>query len=603
MRVPADPGERHSSPEKLAGAHGADRQRRVRVALAVLVCSALVLANHPPAAALAADGNGNYTQILCANPASGEGLGLSAMPEGLSNPASAVTWQITSSSVQCPAGPLRADDGIRLAVGLTAGYPQGTWSALLYQAPANVTINGGTIYRAERAEGPDNGFMGIDQQGGDYSSLYSLPRNDQDSGDWFAGNIAQRGTFAAPFSPGNGENLTISPEAGHWDVNATCDPNGNDNGTCPLAAGQWEYRLFAGVISLHADQDPQASNITGSLVSDPVLRASESISFSASDAGPGLAYIRFLLDGTTVRSQLLDPNSGHCVPIPGTDAYTWAYQVPCKTSLGGRTYSLDTTALANGPHRIQVLIEDAAGNSSIVLDRSVEIGNSPSGAAWASQPLLQPAIAGPANGVPASEGARLHLDGATVLTRRYSRSALTLRGSLADATGRPIAGAQLDVLESSSAGVRVIGHATSTTQGNFTAHVPSGASRALLVAYRAFASDIAYAAQASLSESVLAGVRLWVTPRQTGATGTIILSGRVLGRVPRSGVLVELLVRYQGSWEPFRDPRTDATGRFRVRYRFQGAVGRFPFRARVPGGQAAYPYADGQSTPVAVLSG
>ena len=80
-----------------------------------------------------------------------------------------------------------------------------------------------------------------------------------------SGNVAARGTFTTPFSPENVVNLTISPDGGHWDVNATCDPNGNNNSSCTLTAGQWEYRIFGGEISLNAPHDPQASNIAGPL--------------------------------------------------------------------------------------------------------------------------------------------------------------------------------------------------------------------------------------------------------------------------------------------------------------------------------------------------
>ena len=105
------------------------------------------------------------------------------------------------------------------------------------------------------------------------------------------------------------------------------------------------------------------------------LRSTESITFSATDEGPGLAYVKLLVDGTVVQSQIIDTNGGHCIPVPGHDAYTWAYQVPCKTSVGGRTYSLDTALLPNGLHHIQVIIEDAAGNQSEVLNRMVTTEN------------------------------------------------------------------------------------------------------------------------------------------------------------------------------------------------------------------------------------
>jgi hypothetical protein len=358
----------------------------MRLAYLVVLCSFLLVT---PARALPSDGGGNYTQILCADPSSGEGLGITGMPEGLTNPASTILWQITTSQVNCASGAMSSGRGVPMSVGFSTTYAQGTWAALLYQAPTNVTINAGNIYRAEKAEGANSGFMGIIQQGGDYSSLYALPRNCCDQGDWFVGNVASRGTFATPFSPSNLVELTISPDGGHWDVNATCDPNGNNNSSCTLSSGQWEYRIFGGAISLHAANDPQASNITGGILTDTPLRANESVTFSATDQGPGLAYVDLLVDGTPVQSSTIDTNSGRCSPVPGHDPYTWAYEVPCKTSVGGRTYELNTALVHDGTHHVQVLIEDAAGNKSIVADRTVQTNNAPS-------ILTSPAISGTA---------------------------------------------------------------------------------------------------------------------------------------------------------------------------------------------------------------
>jgi hypothetical protein len=345
--------------------------------IAVAACLLMLLIPAASVFALPADGGGNYTQILCADPASEEGLGISGMPEGLTNPASIATWQVATSEVNCSSGHMLPGRGVPMAVGQGNTYAQGTWSALLYQAPAGVTINGGSIYRAEKAEGEHNGFMGIIQQGGEDNVLYSLPRNPVDQGDWYVGNVASRGTFAWPFSPENLVNLTVSPDASHWDVNATCDPDGNNNSSCTLVTDQWEYRIFGGEVSLNAVNDPEASNIAGPLTSETPLRGGESITFSATDQGPGLAYVKLLVDGQSVQSQIIDTNDGHCIPVPGHDAYTWAYQIPCKTSVGGRTYELDTGALPDGTHHVQVIIEDAAGNQSVVLDRTVASDNAP----------------------------------------------------------------------------------------------------------------------------------------------------------------------------------------------------------------------------------
>lgn len=586
----------------------ADRSGHARRALLAGVIGAVLLALAAPATAAAVppNGAGNYTQVLCANPTTGEGLGLPGMPEGLSNPASIDLWQTTVAEVNCGTGTITASRGVPMRVGFSTTYGQGTWAALLYQAPPDAAINGGTIYRAEKAEGPNNGFMGIIQQGGEYNVLYSLPRNCCDQGDWFAGNVAARGTFSVPFAPENVVNLTISADGGHWDVNATCDPNGNNNSSCTLTAGQWEYRIFGGEISLHAAHDPQASNISGPLVTDSPLRGTESVTFSASDEGPGLAYLKVLVDGAVAQSQIMDTNDGHCIPVPGHDAYTWAYQEPCKTSLGGRTYSLNTGSLPNGLHHVQVIIEDAAGNQSEILSRTVTIENPGVGSLGTLPgPGSSLVLAGVPNGANAAADAELRLGVPGRIARPFGRRALRIPGRLVNASGQPIAGATLDVLQQIAGAGRSerVARARTATNGSFVASVPAGPSRLIEVAYRAWTGAAGYAAEAKVLESVHAGVKLAVSPSRTVPEGTITLSGRVEGTVPRQGVVVDLLVHYRGRWEPFRTPRTDSRGRFRVVYQFEGGVGRFPFRALAFSGQSGFPFSDGASGVVDVTTG
>jgi hypothetical protein len=578
--------------------------RQLTPLLAVLLL--LGIAVPGSAGALPSDGEGNYTQVLCANPATGEGLALSGMPEGLTNPASIDLWQTSAAEVNCGGGPMTSVRGVPMRVGFSTNYAQGSWSALLYQAPSGATINGGTIYRAEKAEGPNNGFMGIIQQGGEYNVLYSLPRNCCDQGDWFAGNVAARGAFAAPFSPENVVNLTISPDRGHWDVNATCDPNGNNDSDCTLSAGQWEYRIFGGEVSLHASRDPQASSVSGPLLTETPVRGSPSITFAATDEGPGLAYVKLLVDGAVVESQILDSNEGHCVPVTGRDAYTWAYQVPCKTSLGGRSYALNTTGLPNGTHHIQVVIEDAAGNRSEVLNRTVPVENpgaGPLGAPPGTGPQLL--LPGSPNGSNASARAQLRLGVSSTVTRPFRRRALRVPGRLLNDAGEPISGATLEVIQRAvgARGSELVGHASTSANGSFVAHVAGGPSRVIQIGYRPSTGAAGYAAEAKVHESVLAGVALDVTPRRTGSEGAITLSGHVEGPIPPQGAIVDLLVHYRGRWEPFRTPRTNAKGYFRVRYEFEGGIGRFPFRAEVPGGQEGFPFASGESRVVDVSTG
>ena len=572
----------------------------------MVACSLLLgLLAPATASALPSDGGGNYTQILCANPATGEGLGLSGMPEGLSNPASIDLWQSTAAEVNCGTGPMTSSRGVPMRVGFSTTYAQGTWSALLYQAPSGAMINGGTIYRAEKAEGPNNGFMGIIQQGGEYNVLYSLPRNCCDQGDWYVGNVAARGTFAVPFSPGNLVNLTISPEGDHWDVNATCDPNGNNNSSCTLTAGQWEYRIFGGEVSLHAPHDPQASNISGPLLTETPLRGTRSVTFSATDEGPGLAYVKVLVDGAVAQSQIIDTNDGHCIPIAGHDAYTWAYQVPCKTSLGGRTYSLNTAELSNGVHHIQVIVEDAAGNQSEVLNRTVAIENPGVGSLGALPGPGSVLLTGTPNGSNASANAQLRLGLSSRVSRPFGRRALRVPGRLVNEAGQPIAGATLEVIQrvTGTDHSELVARARTAANGSFVASVPAGPSRLIEVAYRASTGEAGYAAEAKVQESVRAGVLLDVSPHLTGPEGTIMLSGQVEGPVPRQGIVVDLLVHYRGRWEPFRTPRTNSRGRFHVLYQFEGGVGRFPFRALAFAGQSGFPFSSGESGVIDVTTG
>jgi len=153
-----------------------------------------------------------------------------------------------------------------------------------------------------------------------------------------------------------------------------------------------------------------------------------------------------------------------------------------------------------------------------------------------------------------------------------------------------------------SSATHVVAYAQTGANGTFVVGVPAGPSRLIDVAYRAFSADASYAAQAQVEESVSAGVRLKITPRRTSSEGAITITGTVQGPIPSRGTIVDLLVHYRGRWEPFRTPRTNANGRFRVVYQFEGGIGRFPFRAEVPTGQAGFPFASGYSRAVDVAT-
>lgn len=218
--------------------------------------------------------------------------------------------------------------------------------------------------------------------------------------------------------------------------------------------------------------------------------------------------------------------------------------------------------------------------------------------------VREPQPGGVPNGIPASSSAVMLPVTPASVARPYAHSALRVGSQLLDAGGEPISGARIDILQrvSGTSETQIIGYAVTSADGTFTARVPAGPSRTIDLAYRAYEGAPLYAAQTEIVETVTAGLRLTITPRRTRPTGVIVLHGQVLGVVPSHGVVIEVLVYYQGAWEPIRTPRTDRWGHIRLRYRFHQARGQFPFALRVRASQVGFPYADARSRPVDVLT-
>jgi len=288
-----------------------------------------------------------------------------------------------------------------------------------------------------------------------------------------------------------------------------------------------------------------------------------------------------------------DAQGEHCQAIAGAQAASYT---PTASDVGRALRLVVTASNADGA------ASAASALTSVVT--GIALGPTEGGPQPTPDGPLLTGLGAP-NGSPASEAAQLQLGVKAAISRPYGHGAFLASGRLLDAQGRAIGGATLDVLERALAGSgpRVLSHATTRSDGAFTVAVPEGASRTIEVAYRAFLQDAAYAARARVQETIGAGVLMRVSARHTSPTGTIKLSGVVHGQIPRGGVIVELLVHYQGQWVPFRTPQTDGEGRFHTRYQFHGAVGRFPFRAEVPSGQAGFSFGRGYSATVAVSTG
>jgi hypothetical protein len=390
--------------------------------------------------------------------------------------------------------------------------------------------------------------------------------------------------------PSNTTELTLADYCSNDDAGAGCVFGAGENPDLELLGSQ---------LTLSDTTLPSGSVTGGALVAGGMLSGIESLSYNAGEGSSGVRLVQLRVDGNVVAQK------DYLASCPYTDF------VACPPSVSD-TISWNTASVADGAHALELIVESAAQNTSVLYDGTIHTQNAAEvtslgalpGPGTGGKTALSPNGAGAPNGTNASEAADLRLGIARAISRSFARRALRLGGRLLDAQGHPIGGAALEVIQqvAGSGRTHVIANVRTRLDGTFAVGVAAGPSRTIDVTYRAFSGDTGYAAQAKIAEAVGAGVRLRISPRRTGSEGAITLAGTVDGPIPSRGVVVDLLVHYRGRWEPFRTPRTDSHGRFRVAYQFQGGIGRFPFRAEVLAGQASFPYSAGDSQVVDVFT-
>jgi hypothetical protein len=364
---------------------------------------------------------------------------------------------------------------------------------------------------------------------------------------------------------------------------------------CTFGSGENNIlELYGSRLTLQDTTLPSGTVTGGALASSGTVSGTSSISYQAADTSSGVRLVQLRVDGEPVAVK----------DYLASCSYTNFQACPPSVS---DTVSWNTATVANGQHRVELVVEDAAQNTSVIYSGEVTVQNAAKTASLGALPGSgssgsQTLGIGSANGIGASEQAQLRLGLPAAITRGYAHRAIVVSGRLLDGQGRPIAHASLDVLQQvdGAAAPMVVEHGATGVDGTFSVRLRGGPSRLIEVGYRAFSRDANYAALGRIKETVAAGVRLRISPTRTGSEGMILLSGTVEGPIPRQGTIVDLLVHYRGRWEPFRTPRTNRRGRFRVLYQFEGGVGHFPFRAEVPGGQTGFPFGSGESRVVNV---
>lgn len=108
------------------------------------------------------------------------------------------------------------------------------------------------------------------------------------------------------------------------------------------------------------------------------VRGVVGIGFDAADAGGGVYRSILELDGAEVARTVINENGGRCGDVePATvDPYEFAAPLPCPLAAAG-SVEFDSATLTDGTHTLTLRVEDAAGNLSTALQRTVTSHNAP----------------------------------------------------------------------------------------------------------------------------------------------------------------------------------------------------------------------------------
>lgn len=481
----------------------------------------------------------------------------------------------------------------------SANFEKAQWE---FAPPADETIIGATLWWA--GDNAGGGAVGQYYQFG----LAGPTESDPFASCVFIENCAGIGDLNEPLSPGNRYVVPSSHLGGHLYAFAWCgggppdhceDAKGDENG---YAAAIY---LYAADITLQQEAGPTATSVAGSLATGPSVAGSADVAFDATDQGSGVYQAVFEVDGSVLRTTTLDENGGRCASAgtapDGRPAFLEPQPCPSAVSVD---VPFDTTSLPNGDHQLVVIVTDPAGNSVVVLDKTIDVANQTTPEGGSRARVGQP------NGANASAQADLTAGWLGSKRARISGpygEAHTITGRLTAPGGVPIAGAQLECDATAAyAGARAAPFACPKTDpaGRFALKIKAGASsRTIELAYKAHLGEAVPVATRTLGLAVRAGIRLRVAPHTTSVGKTIHFMGTVLGGPqPKGGKPVVLEAKSPGgSWVEFDVVRATAKGRFKDAYtfKFPGPVS-YTFRA-VCEAEADFPYATGDSDLVKVF--
>ena len=285
-------------------------------------------------------------------------------------PVSAQAWQsagspVVTNSDTCAAGGTTG----ALSATIPAGSPSlatGIAGGYHFQSPAGSEIVGYSLWRVEQVAGlalTAGWFAGVRED--------DIGGAGTDVDDCFRGTLVvptctANGTIGTPLAPANlvqrsGLHInSVAILAGCQALVAlvNCVDSGSPNAIFTL------YRASFDI----ADTTPPA--LAGSATGDLLTKTAggtQQLSVPLADAGGGVQSVQAMVDGNST------PVASASVPAC-VQPYTLPQPCPPATTLA---LQIDTTALADGDHQLDVVATDAAGNSANVLSQTIHVSNAP----------------------------------------------------------------------------------------------------------------------------------------------------------------------------------------------------------------------------------
>jgi len=533
---------------------------------ALLACSMLAASLAGGAFASAAYA-GDWMQVSCMNPD-----GSAASSEGWSNFTVGGLGYGSNSGTNCaPGTPMYA------IVSTDAATPVNSSEDLQYTPPSGSTLGGGSVDVSLTADGYGynaSGVAAIYTPAFAYNGSNVITQCAAGLSPCWNGTNDFTGGVELPASRGG--DLFISASCG-GNAGEICDEGGSNGGWATAF-------LYSADLLLNSTASPTGTAFSGTLL-DPDAHGTASLTFTAGDpGGPGVYKVIVSIDGKSAYDATPNTNGGECASAgtdSGSGAWMFDWQQPC---LQTETVDvpIDTTAFADGEHELTVQVEDAAQNTSTVLDQEITTANLTTVSSLLPTSVSSASSPGPLYGFVLDKATSAL---GTKVSRSYDHSALTLSGTLNTAAGAIAPGVTVALWASPAAGstFSVLTQTTTDGAGRWVLRAPAGATRVLRVVAGVGAQPATSQSAVSVNEAVTPSLSLHVA---TPGKATLVFTGRLaitpLG-TPRPQILVE--VRAPRGWQAVGAPvRVDASGRYRYVYPSSALLigHRFAFRVTTP---------------------